>query len=150
MTIAKFINTALIWLIVLAFAMQFLIDFSTDNIAASCIILTYVLVTLFYFRWSKALETHPLSSFAIIGFCVTSGLGAMLAQSAAWTGVSSSLHQPLLTFSVLAMYQFVALAAHMFYRISTSSSTGKQGLVRHALQALGIYATPSLVNLWIM
>ena len=150
MTIAKFINTALIWLIILAFFVQYAIDISTDNIAASCIILTYVLVTLFYFRWSKALETHPLSSFAIFGFCVTSGFGALLAQSMAWTGVSSSLHQPLLTFSVLAMYQFIALAAHMFYRMLTSSTTSKQGLVRHSFLALGVYATPSVINLWFM
>ena len=150
MTIANFTSTTLLWLTVVAFAAQFAIDFSTDNIAASCIILTYVLVTLFYFRWTKALETHPLSSFAIFGFCVTSGLGALLAQSIAWTAVGDSLHQPILTFSILAMYQFVALVAHVFYRILTSSSINKQGLVRHALQALGVYATPSVVNLWFM
>ncbi len=150
MTIEKFISTTLLWLTFVAFAAQFAIDFSTNNIAASSIILTYVLVTLFYFRSTKALETHPLSSFAIFGFCVTSGLGALLAQSMAWTAVSDSLHQPLLTFSILAMYQFIALIAHAFYRILTSTSSSKQGLVRHALQALGVYATPSVINLWLM
>ena len=150
MTIEKFISTTLLWLTVVAFAAQFAIDFSTDNIAASSIILTYVLVTLLYFRWTKALETHPLSSFAIFGFCVTSGLGALLAQSIAWTAVGDSLHQPILTFTILAMYQFVALVAHAFYRILTSSSVNKQGLVRHVLQALGVYAAPSVINLWFM
>ena len=150
MTVEKFINTTLLWLTFVAFVAQCVIDFSTDNIAASCIILTYVLVTLFYFRWTKALETHPLSSFAIFGFCVTSGLGALLAQSLAWTAVSDSLHQPLLTFAILAMYQFVALIAHVFYRILTNSSASKQGLVRHAFQAFGVYATPSAINLWFM
>ena len=150
MTIEKFISSTLLWLTLVAFAAQFAIDFSTDNIAASCIILTYVLVTLFYFRWTKALETHPLSSFAIFGFCVTSGLGALLAQSIAWTAVGESLHQAIFTFAILAMYQFVALAAHVFYRILTSSSASKQGIVRHAFQALGIYAAPSVINLWFM
>ena len=150
MTIERFISSTLLWLMSMAFAAQFAIDFSTDNIATSCIILSYVCVTLFYFRWSSAFKTHPLSSFAILGFCVTSGLGALLAQSMAWTAVGDSLHQPLLTFSILAMYQFIALIAHVFYRILTSSSTNKQGLVRHALQALGVYATPSVINLWFM
>lgn len=150
MTIQKFISTTLLWLTVVAFLAQFAIDFSTENIAVSSIILTYVLVTLFYFRWTKAFETHPLSSFAIFGFCVTSGLGALLAQSMAWTAVGDSLHQPLFTFAILAMYQFVALIAHMIYRLLTTSATSKQGLVRNAFQALGVYATPSAINLWLM
>ncbi len=150
MTIAKFINTVLLWLTLIAFAAQLIIDFSTDNIAANCIILTSVLTTLLYFRWSKALDTHPLSSFAIFGFCVTSQLGALLAQSAAWTAVGISLHQPLFTFSMLAMYQAIALVAHTLFRVLTASSTAKPGVVRHLLQALGVYTTPSALNLWIM
>jgi len=150
MTIARFINTVLLWLALLAFAAQCLIDFSTENIAANCMMLASVLVTLLYFRWSKALDTHPLSSFAIFGFCVTSQLGALLAQSSAWTAVGTSLHQPLVTFSMLAMYQAVALLAHALYRMLTVSSSGKPGLLRHMFQTLGIYAVPSALNLWIM
>lgn len=150
MTIARFINTVLLCLTLLAFTAQCIIDFSTDNIAANCIVLTSVLATLLYFRWSKALDTHPLSSFAIFGFCVTSELGALLAQSAAWTAIISDLHQPLVTFSMLALYQAVALVAHALFRVLAASSTAKPGIVRHMLQMLGIYATPSALNLWIM
>jgi len=148
MTIAKYINTLLLGLTLLAFSAQFVIEFSTVNIAASCIILTSVLVTLLYLRWSKALGTHPLSSFSIFGFCVTSQLGALLVQSASGLAVSASLHQPLVTFSMLAMYQAIALLAHVLYRMMTASSSAKPGLLRHTFQKLGVYATPSVINLW--
>ncbi len=91
-----------------------------------------------------------MSSFAIFGFCVTSTMGALLAQSAAWAAVGTSLHQPLVTFSMLALYQAIALVAHALYRILTANSSDKLGLLRHALRAVGIYAVPSTLNLWIM
>ena len=81
MTIAKFINNALIFLTLVAFSAQLIIDFTTINIATSCIILASGISTLLYFRWSKALDSHPLSSFALFGFCISSLLGALWAQS---------------------------------------------------------------------
>ena len=153
MTIAKFISTTLLWLTLLAFGMQLLIDFSTDNIAVNCIVITSVLTTLLYFRWSEALDTHPLSSFAVFGFCVTSQLGALFAQSFTWVSLIENLRQPLTTFSLLAMYHALALVCHALYRVLTATSAnnlGKSGLFRSMLGALGVYATPSVVNIWIM
>jgi hypothetical protein len=150
MTIRDFISKTFIWGLIVAFAAQFAIEFSTENIAASCIILSYSMVTLFYFRWTTAIDTHPLSSFAIFGFCVTSGLGAIITQSSAWTPVISELHQPILTFSALALYQVIALMAHAFYRVMAASKPKKTGPFRHLLQKIGIYSIPSPMVLWVM
>jgi len=150
MTISKLINSVLICLALLAFLAQLLIDFSTVNVAASIVILFSALSTLLYFRYSKALDTHPLSSFAIFGFCISSILGALLVQSASWVPVSADLHQPLTTFSMLAMYQAVAILAHAIYRVMTSSSSEKPGLLCNLFQALGVYAVPTVQMLWIM
>jgi len=155
MTISKFINSVLIFLTLLAFSAQFIIDFTSVNIGTSCIIMASAVSTLLYFRWSKALETHPLSSFALFGFCITSLLGALLAQSSSWVPVSDNLYQPLTTFSMLAMYQLVAIVAHIYYRIMTTSSSNrhgsnKPGLLRHFLQRLGVYTIPTVLVLWIM
>lgn len=150
MTISKFINNVLIFLTFLAFIAQLIIDFTTVNIATSCIILTSAISTLLYFRWSEALDTHPLSSFAIFGFSFTSILGALLAQSASWVPVSADLYQPLTTFFMLAIYQAVAILAHVLYRLMTTSSSEKPGLLRHMLQVLGVYAVPSVQVLWTM
>jgi hypothetical protein len=148
MNIARFINTALLCLTFLAFVAQFIIEFSTENIAVACIIFASAVSVLLYLRWTKSLDTHPLSSFTLFGFCVTSLLGAIIAQSVAWAAVSANLRQPLVTFSTLAMYLIIAIVAHAFYRVITSSS--KPGLLQHMFKSLGVYATPSPLNLWIM
>lgn len=150
MTIRDFISKTFLWLLILAFAAQFFIDFSTENIAASCIVFSYSIITLFYFRWTKSIDTHPLSSFAIFGFCVTSGLGALIGQSAYWTPVSESLHQSIQTFSILALYQMVALVAHAFYRMVSNSKPNQVGFIRQILQKIGIYAVPAPMVLWVM
>ena len=149
MTVSKFIQNSLLILTLAAFIAQCFIDFSTINLATSCIILVSSTSALLYFRWSKALQNNPLSSFAIFGFCLSSIWGAMLAQSAAWTPVSKGLYQPIYTFSMLAMYLAIAILAHAFYRM-ISSASAKPGLIRNALQSLGIYATPAALNLWVM
>jgi len=150
MTISKFIHNCLLFLTLAAFIAQCLIDFSTINLATSCIILTSSTTALVYFRWSKSLETNPLSSFAIFGFFLSSIGGAMLAQSAAWTPVSKGLYQPIYTFSMLAMYLAIAILAHTFYRMISPSSSAKPRLIRNAFLSLGIYSTPAALNLWIM
>lgn len=152
MTIAKFISNLLICLTLLAFAMQLCIDFSTVNIAVNCIILTSALTTFLYLRWTKALDTHPLSSFAIFGFCVTSQLGALFAKSASWEPVINRLRQPEATFSTLCMYLMVILIAHAFYRMFTSGepSTGILSSIRSIFTRMQIFTVPSVLQLWIM
>ena len=150
MTISKFINSLLIGLTLLAFSAQLIIDFSTINVATSAIILISALSTLLYFRWSKALETHPLSSFAIFGFFITSIVGALLVQSASWLAVSADLYQPITTFSMLAMYLAISILSQALYRLMTASRSEKPSLLRHMFQSLGVYAIPTLQMLWIM
>ena len=144
MTISRFVNTFLIVMTILAFLAQFFIDSSTENIATSTIILFSGLSTILYFRWSDALETHPLSSFAIFGFCITSILGALLVQSASSLAVSDNLRQPLVTFSMLAVYLAIAIIAHSLYRLITKpSDTKKIGLIIRAFDALKVYEVPT-------
>ena len=150
MIISKFINSLLIGLTLLAFSAQLIIDFTTVNVATSAIILISALSTLLYFRWSKALETHPLSSFAIFGFFITSIVGALLVQSASWLAVSADLYQPITTFSMLAMYLAISILSQALYRLMTASSSEKPSLLRHMFQSLGVYAIPTLQMLWIM
>jgi hypothetical protein len=152
MTIAKFISNFLICLTFLAFSMQLCIDFSTVNIAVNCMILISALITFFYLRWTKALDTHPLSSFAIFGLFVTSQLGALLAKSASWEPVIDRLRQPVATFTTLCMYLMIILVAHVFYRMITSgeSSKGILPTIRSILTRIQIFAVPSVLQIWIM
>ncbi|WP_342617502.1 hypothetical protein [Rhodoferax sp. GW822-FHT02A01] len=139
-------------LALLAFAAQFAIDFSEDNIAANCLVLASSLAILLYILWTDAIQTHPLSTFAIFGFCVTTQLGALLAQSAYWTPLAQNLRQPVETFATLAFYQSIAIAAHGLYRVLSTFRGKRQStsLVRSTLQSIGLYDTPSAGTLWVM
>jgi len=149
MTYSKLINNAFILLTILAFLAQLFIDFSTVNIATSSIILCSTLSTMFYIRWSSAIETHPLSTIAIFGFCISSLGSALWIQSFSWLAVSYNLRQPLVTFSMLAIYLGIAIIAHMLYRIMNKKSVDKKpGLLIRALDSLEIYAQPSPSVLW--
>jgi hypothetical protein len=151
MTNSRFSVLLFLSLALAAFLAQFGIDFSSVNIAAACIVLASSLAILLYILWTDAIQTHPLSTFAIFGFCMSTQLGALLAQSATWTSLSLNLRQPIETFATLAGFQAIALVAHGAYRLfSTPASPKKLSLVRAVLEKLGLYAIPSVGTLWIM
>jgi hypothetical protein len=150
MTVRSAILGFLISIAVLALPMQALIDPSTKNVAAACIVMASSLGVMLYLLWTTALETHPLSAFALLGFCVTSQFGALIVQTAAWTGISRSLYDPLHTFGMLAFYQLIALATHFVYRFFQAKRTPGIQVFRGFFGWLGIYRVPSSGTLWLM
>lgn len=151
MTSSRFIILFFLSLALVAFFAQFAIDFSSVNIAATCIVLASSLAILLYIHWTDAIQTHPLSTFAIFGFCMSTQLGALLVQSATWTALSLNLRQPIETFATLAGFQAIALVAHGVYRLFSKPVSPKNtSLVRAVLEKLGLYATPTAGTLWIM
>ncbi len=150
MSVARFIIIIFLALTLAAFSAQFAIDFSSENIATACIVLASALSILMYINWTRAMQTHPLSTFVILGFCITTQLGALFAQSAEWASLSGGLRQPMETFSTLAFYQGVALAAHAIYRTFSSRQPLGASLPRYLLEKSGLYAIPPAGALWFM
>lgn len=150
MSVARFIIALLLSLTFAAFAAQFIIDFSSVNIATSCIVLISAFVLFSYVSWTKAIQTHPLSTFAIFGFGITTQIGALLAQSAAWTAVSAGLRQPIETFATLLGYLIVALIAHSLFRVLSSAKNTQPTLVYKLLEKAGLYTIPPSSALWMM
>jgi hypothetical protein len=140
----------LIGVTVLAAAAQIIIEPSLVNAASACIILVSSLSVLLYMRWSRALETHPLSTFALFGFCVTNQLAALLAQTAAWTPVSRWLYDPLYTFGTIAFYQAIAHATHCVYRFFSLKRPPDRQPLRRFCGWIGIYTVPRAGSLWVM
>ncbi len=134
---------------VLAVLIQCIIDSSVENIACACIVFGSSLIVLLYVSWSDALETQPVSTFAIFGFCLTTQLGALLVQTILWVSLTKSLYNPLYTFLTLAFYQGIAIAVHATYRLFTQSKP-RVGLFRGVLDSIGLYQTPSPGVLWLM
>jgi hypothetical protein len=113
-------------------------------------VLASSLTVLLYVAGTKALETQPLSTFAIFGFCVTSQLGALLVQTATWTALRSSLYDPIYTFGTLALYQGIALLAHIAYRFFSLERPTRVGILRGLLDWAGVYRVPTSGTLWFM
>src|ERR1700733_1850518 len=150
MTVRKAISASVLVVTAFAFAAQFLIDFTPDNIACASVILISSLSIILYINCTDAISTNPLSTFAIFGFCVTTQLGALIAQSAMGSSVSASLRQPLYTFGVLAFYQAIAIFVHATYRVFSAPRYTKLTLLRKLLKRAGLYATPDSGQLWCM
>lgn len=150
MTIRNAIFAFLISVTILAVPLQVIIDPSMKNSASACIVAASSLCVLLYMLWSAALETHPLSTFVLLGFCFTSQLGALLFQTAAWTPVSGSLYDPLHTFGILALCLGIALTVHSVYRFFSQPTAKGVQLLRGLLSWAGLYRVPPSGALWFM
>jgi hypothetical protein len=151
MTNARFILISMVALATLALAFQIAIDFTPENIASACIAFASSMAVLLYLLWTPALQTHPLSTFAVFGFGVTTQLGALLGQTAYWTSLADNLRQPITTFAMLAAFQVLAIIAHTGYRWLMPPPDADHGsLPRHMLRKAGLYNTPSTGVLWFL
>jgi hypothetical protein len=150
MSVKSAILNALMWLTLIAFLLQWVIDPSSENIASVCIVFLSSLTLLAYIKWGGAADDQPLSTVALLGFCVTTQLGALLVQTAFWTPIRISLYNPLYTFGTLAFYQAIAILVHAVYRFFSSANPGRVGIFRGFLGWTGIYRVPTSRALWFM
>jgi hypothetical protein len=148
MTVRQAIFNFLTAFALLAVPAQILIDPSADNIACTCIVLASSLTVLFYLRGTSALEFHPLSAFAILGFCITTQLGALLIQTSALTSLTHSLYDPLYTFGTLAFYEVIAILVHVAYRFFAVRKATDVNLIRGVFDWAGVYRIPTCGTLW--
>jgi len=149
MTVRRAILWTLFALAFIALLLQCAIGPSTKNIASCCIVFSSSVVLLAYLGWTDALEVQPVSTFAIVGFSLTTQLGALLAQTASWTPLVSSLYDPIHTFSILAFYQCIAMLVHFVYCLFNRSRPERQ-FFRGLLDKAGLYRTPPVGTLWLM
>ena len=149
MTYASLINLSFMLVALVAYIAQAVINSTSENLVVASLVLASTLVTFSYLRWTQALKTHPLSSFAIFGFCATTQLGALVAKTIEGSAVIDHLMLPEKTFAYLALYQVIAIVAHSFYRMF--SNPGKQeGAVYSLMRYLGIYTIPNVLHVWVM
>jgi hypothetical protein len=148
---SRFITGLFLFLTIASLLTQVVLDFSLENLLSTSVVVASALLILGYIHWTPAVRTHPLSTFAIFGLCVTTQLGALLVQSFSGESLVKNLRQPLDTFSILAFYQLVAIVAHAIYRnFRFSRDPNNEGLLRSALRALRLYETPAVGALWVI
>lgn len=128
---------------------QIVIDFEYDNGIASLLVAVSATVTFLYIRRSRAMVTVPLSSFALLGLCITTQWGALLGQTVLGDSLTNNLRQPVQTFSYLLGFQLTAIAAHWTSRhlaiFDSLRRLGSAGLSR-----LGIFDVPTVETMWLI
>lgn len=151
MSNGRFVLLLLVLLNVAALLVQLFIDFSAVNLASASIAFASSMAVLLYLLWTPAIHTHPVSTFALFGFCATTQMGALLGQSAMLTSLSDNLRQPMQTFAMLAGVQLLALLTHTGYRwVLNPVNDSRESLPRQLLRGLGLYQAPGTGTLWFM
>ena len=143
---AAFIGLHAISLI--ACALQFFLSRSYENVLSVLIVLLSATVTFVYLRQTKAINEVPLSSFAVLGLCVTTQWGALVGQSLTWSPMAENLRVPLLTFSYLAMFQMVAISAHFVSWRLAFFMAARKVVSENLLKPLGLFDVPVPPALW--
>ena len=128
--------------------LQLVIDRSYDNLLVNVIILLSSTVTFAYLQRTRALDEVPLSSFALLGLCITTQWGALVGQSLMWTPVAANLRVPVRTFAYLAGFQAVAITAHLVSRRLAVLMAARKMIADHILTPMGLFKIPVPAALW--
>ncbi|MBN8490395.1 MAG: hypothetical protein J0M00_03060 [Burkholderiales bacterium] len=89
----------------------------------------------------------PLASLAVLGMCITTQSGALIAQTLLWTPLTEGLVDPMYTFGWLAAFQSCALLALVIFRGLLVFTTMRNTL-GHLLRPLHIFDSPNPAELW--
>jgi hypothetical protein len=133
---------------IIAFVAQLLIDPSYANVFAAALALASSSCTLQYLRRTRAFAELPVSSFALLGLSVTSQWGSLVAQSASLISLAENLYDPVRTYSLLTLFQLVAITAHWLFRRFHWTMAARAGFAHSVLQPIGLFTIPSTGNLW--
>lgn len=129
---------------------QLAIDFRYDNIISATIIFCSTGFLLTYIRATDACQTRAISSFMLLGYCVTTQFGATLGQSLSWAPVAAGLRIPVQTFGHLAGLQLVAILAHCTFRYVKPVHSIADSIAKRVLSPMGLFIIPSPSNLWLL
>jgi hypothetical protein len=130
--------------------MQIAIDRSLANIVSSLLILVSSTVTIQYLRLAQAFRRVPLSSFSLLGFCITTQWGALILHSLSGTAVAGHLRDPLRTFALLGAFQGIAIAAHATFSNLRLTMSARRVVTERLLVPLGLFTVPNALQLWVM
>lgn len=142
---------ALFWLVaLLCGAVQLYLDAGYDNVLSVACVVSATLVCVSYLRRSGCMNDAPVSSFAILGFLITTLLGALLAKTLEGAPISADLKTPVMTFSVLSGALLGTIALHWVYRHLQSVVNWRNAIASHMLAPAGLYSAPPPGQLWAM
>lgn len=149
LTIDLFYNFLQLTCLVAATA-QIAISPDAENLIATMYCTIGVSLLLQYLIRSRCAETHPLSSLALLGLCITSLLTSLAAMSFYWRPLIQNLRAPELTFPVLASVHVIAVFTHWVYRNFKPFSDTPHFIASKFLKPIGAFSVPHVSTIWLM
>lgn len=147
---SDFVYVAICLVALLAGAVQLHLDASYDNVlSVACVVLS-TLVCISYLRRSGCMNNAPVSSFGILGFLITTLLGALLAKTLEGAPISADLKTPVMTFSVMSGALLGIIALHWLYRHLQSVVNWRNAIAARLLESAGLYGAPPPGQMWAM
>jgi hypothetical protein len=136
-------------LCVVCLFIQVKVDASTENLVSTALVCGSTTLLVQYLWRSQAMQTHPISSFALLGFDASCQFVSLVTQSLEFAPFVNQLRAPLLTFTILSMSLVVAIVAHVCHRHFLPFRTASEGLAKHVFGPLQVHRIPQPYTLWI-
>jgi hypothetical protein len=129
---------------------QCFIELEYVNVLASAETSISITVLALYLALSRPFDDAPVSSLALVGFCVSAQAAALVAQTVHGDPFVAHLRAPELTFKVLLAVQCLAIATHYVHRRFQPIHSLQQSIARNLLSPLGVHDVPGPFVLWTM
>lgn len=144
---ARLLLVALI-AIPLLIAGQAFLDPSGINIYCTVIAAGASALTVIYCLRSAMIERFPVSTMAVLGFCVTTYALPLVAQTLDGRPIVFNLLSPRETFEWTIAFQFVILLAHATYTHSRTLQRPSRWLAERVLRPFWVFRMPRAMELW--
>ncbi len=147
---SDFVYVVIGLVVLLSSMVQVHLDAGYDNmLSVMCVVISSA-VCLAYLHRSDCMKDAPVSSFGLLGYLITTLLGALLAKTLEGAPISADLKTPVMTFSVLSGALLGTIALHWVYRHLQSVVNWRNAIASHVLAPAGLYSAPPPGQLWAM
>ncbi len=131
------------------FFIQIKVDASTENLVSTALVCGSTTLLVQYLWRSQAMQTNPISSFALLGFGASCQFVSLVTQSLEFAPFVNQLRAPLLTFTILSSSLVVAIVAHVCHRHFLPFRSASEGLARNIFGRFQIHRIPLPHTLWL-
>jgi hypothetical protein len=127
---------------------QAVIDHSAENIYCTIISTIAAAVTAIYCLRYDVVSRFPISSFAVLGFCITTYAMPLVVQTFSDRSLIFNLLVPRQTFEATIAFQAVILAAHLSYANMRFLQLPSRWLAERVLKPIWIFRVPRALEFW--
>lgn len=144
------VRNAILLVVSVAVLLQLIIFFSTDNLAASAMLLCGAFIGLFYSLNRPFLTEYPLSTLAILGYTISYFIIAPLGQLLDFHSVLHNLTHHILVWAYGLTGMLALVVAHYVYRVFSPYARARWSLANFVYRPLHFFEMPDPLQFWLM